>query len=429
MTAPSAISLWEQTADEEDIAPEPGGDIATDLAIVGGGFTGLSTALHAAERGIECHVLEARRIGYGGSGRNVGLVNAGLWLPPQDVRSRLGEKRGSALIRTLGDAPEYVMSLIERHQIRCEATRTGTIHAAHSPAGYEDLARRADEWHRLGAPVDLLSAGEAANKIGSTEFHGGLLDHRAGTINPMGYVRGLARAALSAGARISIGAAARKLTREGDRWVVETDVGRVTARWVVLGTNAYSDDLWPGLSKTFTTIHFFQVSTVPLGDRGATILPEGQGLWDTGKIMFSIRRDAFGRLILGSMGRAIGGKRGLSRRWAAQRIKGIFPHLAGVEIEDAWDGRIAMTPDHLPRIYRLADNLYTPIGYNGRGITPGTMFGKAIAELLAGGNEDDLPLPVTGPRAVPSTGIKSMFYDATFTANQVAKAFTHVGAQ
>jgi glycine/D-amino acid oxidase-like deaminating enzyme len=424
VTDTSTISLWDTTAEEDDLAPEMDGDITTELAIIGGGYTGLSTALHAAQRGIDCHVLEARQIGHGGSGRNVGLVNAGLWLPPQDVRTQLGEARGASLITTLGDAPEYVMSLIERHQIRCEATRTGTIHAAHSPAGYEDLARRTEEWHRLGAPVDLLSREQAAAKIGSTAFHGGLLDHRAGTINPMGYVRGLARAALAAGAGLSVGVTAQKLTREAGRWIVETDRGRVSARFVVLGTNAYTDDLWPGLKQTFTMIHYFQVATVPLGDRGEAILPERQGLWNTGKIMFSLRRDAFGRLIVGSMGRIIGGDKGLSRRWARQRIRTIFPALADIEFEKFWHGQIAMTPDHLPRIFRLADDLYTPIGYNGRGITPGTMFGKAMADLLAGGDEDDLPLPVTNASPVGSTGIRSTLYDAAFTANQIKKAYT-----
>lgn len=424
MNEEPTISLWDTTAEEPDLAPEMDGNITTDLAIIGGGFTGLSTALHAAECGIDCHVLEARQIGYGGSGRNVGLVNAGLWLPPQDVRTQLGEKRGASLITTLGDAPEYVMSLIERHQIRCEATRTGTIHAAHSPSGYEDLARRTEEWHRLGAPVELLTREQAAAKIGSTAFHGGLLDHRAGTINPMGYVRGLARAALAAGAGLSVGVTAQKLTRKAGRWIIETDRGRVSARFVVLGTNAYTDDLWPGLKQTFTMIHYFQVATVPLGDRGETILPERQGMWDTGKIMFSLRRDAFGRLIVGSMGRIIGGDKGLSRRWARQRIRTIFPALANIEFEKFWHGQIAMTPDHLPRIFRLADDLYTPIGYNGRGITPGTMFGKAMAELLAGGDEDDLPLPVTSASHVGSTGLRSTFYDAAFTANQIKKAYT-----
>ena len=238
MAGAPAISLWEMSAQEAELTSPLDGDTTTDLAIVGGGFTGLSTALHAAERGIDCLVLEARQIGYGGSGRNVGLVNAGLWLPPQDVRRRLGEARGAALIKVLGEAPGYVQSLIERHQIRCEATRTGTIHAAHSPKGYADLARRAEEWHRLGAPVELLSREEAAELIGSECFHGGLVDRRAGTINPMGYVRGLARAAQGAGAKVATGVTARKLRRAGDRWVVETDRGAVTAKSVVLGTNA-----------------------------------------------------------------------------------------------------------------------------------------------------------------------------------------------
>ena len=423
MTRSQAISLWDMTADEPDVSATMDGDSEADLAIVGGGFTGLSTALHAAERGLDCHVLEAHRIGHGGSGRNVGLVNAGLWLPPQDVRARLGDARGSALINALADAPGYVMSLVERHRIRCEATRSGTIHAAHSPRGYEDLARRAEEWHRLGAPVDLLSRAEASARIGSTAFHGGLLDHRAGTINPMGYARGLARAALGAGARISVGVAARRLRRDNGRWIVETDRGRVSAPAVVLGTNAYTDDLWPGLKRTFTVIHFFQVATIPLGDRTGFILSGGQGLWDTARIMFSLRRDAFGRLVVGSMGSVIGGRNGLSRRWAARRIRRLFPGLGTVDIETAWHGSIAMTPDHLPRIYRLADGLYTPIGYNGRGITPGTIFGKAMAELLAGGREDELPLPVSEPRPAAAAPFMSQVYRAAFAANQIAGAF------
>jgi glycine/D-amino acid oxidase-like deaminating enzyme len=422
MNDSSAISLWDLSAEEPDFSSPMDGDITTDLAIVGGGYTGLSTALHAAERGIECHVLEAEHVGYGGSGRNVGLVNAGVWLPPQDVRAKLGEARGSALIRTLGEAPGYVFSLIDRHRIRCEATRTGTIHAAHSPKGYKDLARRAEEWHRLGAPVDLLSREEAAAKIGSPAFYGGLLDHRAGMINPMGYVRGLARAALGAGAKISTGTRARKLRRQGNKWIVETDQGTVKANSVVLGTNAYSDDLWPGLKNTYTLIHFFQLATGPLGDRAKGILGEGQGLWDTGLIMFSLRRDAFGRIVIGSMGKLIGGNDGLSRRWAASTLQRLFPDLGEVEFETAWHGQLAMTPDHLPRIHRLDEGLYTPIAYNGRGIAPGTIYGKAMAELLSGGREDDLPLPITDPATVASAAVMSRLYQAAFTANLLWKS-------
>ena len=416
------FSLWDTTAEEADYVSPMTSDVATELAIVGGGYTGLSTALHAAERGIDCHVLEARCIGHGGSGRNAGLVNAGVWLPPQDVRARLGESRGSKLIAELGDAPSYVFSLIERHQIRCEAAQAGTIHAAHSPRGYRDLARRAEEWHRLGAPVELWSREQASEQIGSMAFHGGLFDHRAGTINPMGYVRGLGRAAVAGGANISTGVSAQALRRENGKWIIETDQGTVTANAVVLGTNAYSDGLWPGLKDTFTIIHYFQLATAPLGERVKAILPGGQGLWDTGAIMFSLRRDAFGRLIIGSMGKVVGGNGGLSQRWAVRKLAKWFPELGDVEFEASWHGQLAMTPDHLPRIHRLAEGLYTPIGYNGRGIAPGTVFGKAMADLLVGGKEEDLPLPVTGLRTVPSARFMSRIYQMAFTANQVWKS-------
>ncbi len=419
----AAISLWDSSAEEPKVENKLDSEVTTDLAIVGGGFTGLSTALHAAEKGVDCHVLEAKHIGYGGSGRNVGLVNAGLWLPPQDIQAEIGEERGKNFVRILGEMPAYVFSLIERHQIRCEATKSGTIHAAHSPKGFEDVARRAQEWQRLGAPVDLLDAKAASEKIGTDKFYGGLLDRRAGTINPMGYARGLARAARNAGASISTGVTVTNLRRDGENWLLETDRAPVRARMVVLGTNAYSDKLWPGLKNTFTMIHYFQLATEPLGDRAAHILPERQGLWDTGTIMFSLRRDRFGRILIGSMGKVIGSKdTGLSHRWASRNLNRLFPELGNVEFEEAWHGQIAMTPDHLPRIHRLADGLFTPIGYNGRGITTGTMFGRAMAELAAGGNEEDLLLEITDLKEVSSAPLMSRFYQAAFTANQVWKS-------
>lgn len=422
MAGDTSISLWDATA-AEDIYDNPlDGDVTCDVAIVGGGYTGLSTALHGAEKGLNCHVLEAKTIGYGGSGRNVGYVNAGLWLPPQDVRAKLGEARGSRLIEIMGDAPAYVFDLIEKHQMRCEANRNGTIHAAHSPKGYDNLARRAEEWQRLGAPVELLDAQTAAKKIGTDRFHGGLLDQRAGTINPMGYVRGLARAAMAAGAAISTGVAARTLTRAGGLWKVQTNRGTVTAKHVVLGTNAYTDDLWPGLKQTYTMIHFFQLSTEPLGDVAAHILPAKQGLWDTAPVMFGLRRDDFGRLIIGSMGALHGGTSGLSRRWASRQLRRLFPELGTVAFENAWHGQIAMTSDHLFRVHRLADNLYTPIGYNGRGITTGTIFGKAMADLMTGADEATLPVPVTDVEPVRARTLKTGFYHTAFAANQMLKS-------
>ncbi len=419
MTQDLPISHWDRTAEEPYTDTPLDGDAKADLVIVGGGFTGLSAALHAAERGIDTLVLEAAEIGYGGSGRNVGLVNAGLWLPPQDVRAQLGEMQGARLVSVLGAAPDAVFSLIERHQIRCEAVRNGTIHAAHAPSGMAELERRHNEWRRLGAPVELLSADKTKALAGTAQFRGGLLDRRAGTINPMGYVRGLARAARAAGARIATQTLVDHLKQTAAGWEVRTPRGTAQAKTVVLATNAYTDRLWPGLRQSFVPIHYFQLSTAPMGQLAVDILPGGHGLWDTGKIMTSLRRDRDGRLLIGSMGKCVGGTTGLSARWASATLRRMFPDLGPVRFEAAWDGRIAMTPDHLPRIHKLADGLYTPIGYNGRGIGPGTVFGKAMADLVADGREDALPLPISKPKPIQSARVQALFYQAAFTANQV----------
>ncbi|WP_234984216.1 NAD(P)/FAD-dependent oxidoreductase [Roseivivax jejudonensis] len=418
------VSLWDVTALEsapgaQDTAPEP----RVDLAIVGGGITGLSTALHAAQAGLSVQVIEAGRLGEGGSGRNVGLVNAGVWMPPAAVRAALGQDRGERFLDLFGDAPRAVFDLIERHQIRCAATRTGTIHAAHAPRAMADLRGRHDAWEARGAPVTLLDAAEVSRLTGSRAFHGGLVDARAGTINPMAYCRGLARAARGAGAAITTGCRVTGLRHDGGAWQVDTPRGPVAARDVVLATNAYTDTLWPGLADSLVPLRFVQVATEPLGTAGADILPDGQGLWDTGRVMRALRRDAEGRLILGTMGRLHGdADAGLTRRWAMRQIGRLYPDLPPVRIESAWDGVIAMTPDHLPRIHQLADGLYTPIGYNGRGITTGTVFGAAMARLLTGGDPDDLPLPLGSPATAPRGRLTARLLDAALSAHQALRA-------
>ncbi len=422
MDRASPMSLWDTTAAEPEVGAPFEADARCDVAIVGGGYTGLSTALHCAEKGLSAHVLEARHIGYGGSGRNVGLVNAGVWMQPAEVETHLGSDYGPRFLRRFADGPRTVFELIEKHQIRCEVTRTGTLQAAHAASGMRGLQTRHDYWRRLGENVEMIDRDRMAEMTGTKVYVGGLLDHRAGTINPMGYCRGLARAAQGAGARISTGVKVTALRRDGALWCVETERGAVTAKNVVLGTNAYTDELWPGLKNVFSMVHYFQLATEPLGPHADHILPGRQGLWDTAPIMFSARRDAAGRLIIGSMGRVIGSKdKGVSHRWARHQLRKAFPELGEVGFEEAWHGQIAMTPDHMPRIHQLAEGLWTPVAYNGRGITTGTIFGQAMAELLTGMDPTGMPLPVSDMAAVPRRGLTARVYDMAFTANQIWK--------
>ena len=417
------VSLWDETSNETARTHHDSVNGTVEVAIVGAGFTGLSAAIHCAEEGMLCHVIEAEHVGYGGSGRNTGLVNAGAWLPPQDIIKQLGEDAGRKFVGIFSEAPSFVFGLIEKYNIECEAINTGTIHAAHSKSGLANLKYRKSEWDRLDAPVDLLSADETAELTGTRRFHGALVDNRAGTINPMGYCRGLARAALQNGVKITTGCRVCNLVKEIDGWRIITTNGDLKAKYVILGTNAYTDKLWPGLSQTFTGINYFNCATLPLGERIKHILPKRQGLWDTGRIMFSLRRDKYDRLIIGSMGRTHGNRdNGITKRWATAQLNFLFPDLGPVELENIWFGEIAMTPTHLPSVHQLDRDLFTCIGYNGRGITTGTVFGKALADIIGSSSSNSLPVPITKMSKVPTSLLISTIYKSIFSANQILKS-------
>lgn len=193
--------LWEASA---PAAPETRAltdHLSVDVAVVGAGFTGSSAALHLAEAGACVAVLEAFDIGFGGSGRNVGLVNAGMWVRPSVLLRELGADYGRRLLALLGDAPSVVFNLVERHGIQCEAVQNGTLHCAVGTRGLAEVSERAREWQELGAPVELLDAQQTRELTGTGADEASLPDRRAGTIQPLAYARGLAAAAIRAGAR------------------------------------------------------------------------------------------------------------------------------------------------------------------------------------------------------------------------------------
>ena len=194
--------LWEITAPAAPATSELDRDLRADVVILGAGFTGCSAALHLAQRGVRAIVLEKNDIGFGGSGRNVGLVNAGMWVMPNELPRVLGAEYGERLLTQLGEAPSVVFDLIDRFAIECEATRTGTLHCAVGRRGLEEIRERARQWQARGADVELLGSKDVERLVGTHRYAGALLDRRAGTIQPLAFVRGLAKAAIELGASV-----------------------------------------------------------------------------------------------------------------------------------------------------------------------------------------------------------------------------------
>ncbi|MBB3999364.1 NAD(P)/FAD-dependent oxidoreductase [Aureimonas pseudogalii] len=421
---PRSHGLWERTAPPAPQTQALEGDRVASVVVVGAGFTGCSAALHLAEAGVDVALIEGAEIGFGGSGRNVGLVNAGLWILPDDVPAALGEVHGERLLTLLGDAPHLVFELVERHAIACEPVRSGTLHCAVGETGVEEIAERARQWQRRGADVELLDADDARRRIGSPAYRGALLDRRAGTIQPLAYVRGLASAAQKAGAAIFTGSPVGAVSKAGARWRVETPRGSVTADWIVVATNAYTKAPWPEIREEIVHLPYFNIATRPLSSNlAATILPERQGCWDTKDVLSSFRFDKAGRLVIGSVGALRGGGAAIHRRWARASLARLFPQLGEIAFEAEWYGQIGMTADSAPRFHRLAERVISFSGYNGRGIAPGTAFGRLAAEYVLGRlAEDDLPLPVTA--AVPQR-----FRAARAAGYEVGAALAHLSSR
>jgi glycine/D-amino acid oxidase-like deaminating enzyme len=232
-------SLWRATAAE----PAPAlsrleGETRTQVAVVGAGFTGLSTAIHLRDRGIDVAVLEAEEVGWGASGRNGGQVIPGLKLDPDELCGKFGREPGERLATLVGAAADNVFQLIDRFRIDCAPVRAGWIQGAHSERALPTVLARAERWARRGAPVEVLSRERIAALTGTRLYHGGWVDRRAGTINPLAYVRGLARGALSLGAAVFRESPAREIRREGKLWRVTTPAGALLAEHVVIGTTA-----------------------------------------------------------------------------------------------------------------------------------------------------------------------------------------------
>jgi glycine/D-amino acid oxidase-like deaminating enzyme len=398
---PLPPSLYAETAIPPLNLTPLAGETRATVAVIGGGITGLSTALHLAEQGVEVLVLEAHQPGWGASGRNGGHVNPGLKLDPDQVEQDFGDL-GRRMVRLSYAAPEALFRLVERHQIRCEARQAGTLRAATTAKTLDGLRKLAAQYAARGIPAKLLDGEEATAATGNRRYPGILRDPSGGSVNPLGYARGLAQAAVSAGARLHGGSPATKLSRTAaGSWRVETAQGAVIADRIVIGTNGYTDDLWPKLKRTVVPIWSGITATEPLPEAVARqIMPGGGVLYELGSVTVYYRLDIGNRLLMGgrSQLRDMAGPQGFGylQRYAVK----LWPMLRDVAWTHGWNGQLGMTADHYPHLHEPEPDVLIALGYNGRGVAMATAMGGIMARRIAGEAEDTLDMPITGIKPI-----------------------------
>lgn len=396
-----------ETAFTFDAPPAPNtpsftGEARVDIAIVGGGLTGVSAALHAAQAGARIALLEANTIGWGASGRNFGQMTPYLRRDPDTTLRLLGTEAGERLIEAAAGAPALIMELVRRHGIDCTASQTGLLYAAHTPAALDKLCARAGWWAARGAPVSVLDRDEIAEAVGGGRYWGGVIERRGGTLNPLAYCQGLARAAIGAGAALHGGSRVLKLEGAAGCWQLKTASGTLTADTVMLCTDSYSGDLWPGLRQALVFLRGYQLVSRPLAaERLKTILPGGQAMTDTHRLMSGVRKLPGDRLQVSSSVSLPGPERTMSTRDADRRMAALFPHLGPVEWERSWSGWIAMTADEFPRLQEPAPGLLVGYGYSGRGLALSTVMGRELARRASGVPLAELTFPGGPVRPIP----------------------------
>ncbi|MDB5524906.1 MAG: FAD-dependent oxidoreductase [Rhizobium sp.] len=374
-----------------------------DVAVVGGGIMGLTSAFHIARNGMSVHVVDAGRIGEGASGLNGGQVIPGLKYDPEWLAAHFGGTRGEALIQFAAGTADAVFDLIGQENLDVPHNRNGWIQACHTELAMDAARMRHRQWAARGADVALLDASEIEKLIGTSNYHGGFLDRRAGVINPLAFTFELARIGEAAGAKITENKECRKLEKSGDGWTLTLASGEtIRAGKVILATNAYSGNLVPGLAQSLVALHSFQIATEPLAERAARdILPEGQAVSDSRRILVYYRRTADNRLILGGRGRMSMPRRADDWAHLEHAMARLFPSLSEAKIEKRWFGRVAMTPDHLPHIHEPEKGLVTIVGCQGRGVGLMTAAAKRLVDYLSTGDPDALPLPITPIQPIP----------------------------
>ena len=381
---PHAPSYYAASANPFPAQPRLVGEEQADVVVVGGGFTGLSAALHAAEAGYSVVLLEAQRIGWGASGRSGGQMIPGLRWSADELIAELGRSRTAELLGLVNSAGDLVRQRIARHAIACDL-RHGHFNAAAKPKHLDAMRRELDTLQVLlgYAGALIVSKADQTDFVGSPRYHGGMIDMNGGHLHPLNYALGLASAALAAGVRIFEDSAAVQVDH-GSPVRASTAQGSVTARHAVLAADSWMGDLVPGLARMTMPVINYNVATAPLDPALAhSLMPTGAAVADSRFVLNYYRLSADNRLIFG------GGEKYSPRPpadvagFVRPYLEQVFPQLKGVTIDYAWGGSVGLTLNRLPQFGRIGNSFYAH-GWSGHGVVLTTLAGDLIAQAMRG---------------------------------------------
>lgn len=406
IAATSPPSLWHDTAPARVVMPALIGKAEADLVVIGAGFTGLSAAIEAARRGSSVIVLEGHTVGWGASGRNNGQVIPMLTAAEPDAWVERYGEAGVRMVKLIGGSGQMLFDLIGEFDINAEAEQTGWLQPAHSPGRLKLSAARVAAWQRHGFDLQLKSASEMSELLGSDAWHGGLCAPSGGHINPLALVRGMAKAAEALGVTIHEASRVNHFERNGASWRVQSDAGETNSRAMILATNAYtgelSPQLFPRLARSLIPVVSWQMATDPVSDnvRG-NIVPGRQAVSDTRGDLRFYRFDARNRLITGGAVMGSWNQQTRVKRKATYQLAEAYPELGAIEMTHVWSGYVGMNWDRFPRVHKLGQDGYAWAACNGRGVAFGTAMGRELARAATGVPESDLALPFTEPNPFP----------------------------
>lgn len=379
------VSYYAATAHELDRFPPLKGEETCDVCVVGAGYTGLSTALHLAERGYDVILLEAQRLGFGASGRNGGQVGSGQRVEQDDLEKMVGKDHARALWDMGEESKSMVRELIAKHSIDC-GYKSGILHAELKLKHLHHTQTYVEKLHRDYGyeQIEFMDETSLRSAVGTKAYCGGSMDWGAGHLHPLNFALGLARACIAAGVRVFEETRVTEVKR-GDPAQVLTENGKVTAKFVALGANGYLGNLEPEVAARVMPINNFIVATEPLGeDMACSLIRDDVAIADSKFVVNYFRLSEDNRMLFGG-GESYGYKfpKDITAK-ARKPMLEIYPQLKDTRIDYAWGGTLAVTMNRMPDFRRLAPNILSASGYSGHGVAMATLAGKLMAEAISG---------------------------------------------